>query len=99
VSIPSAPPDGARLSPETRAAAARYLVRTGREDLLVVLGLAVDPVAAEKTALKAQRNVRLGKPKVNCAVCKRRTWDVWDGVCKRPDCGEVGELKRAGGAR
>jgi hypothetical protein len=36
---------------------------------------------------------------VNCTTCKRNMWLVWNGVCKRNDCAEVGERKRAGGAR
>lgn len=40
--------------PETRAAAARYLTRTGNADLLEALGLVVDPVAAERSAAKAR---------------------------------------------
>jgi hypothetical protein len=89
--------------PETRAAAARYIVRK-REDfaeLLMALGLACDPAADEKRMERAMAAIHGSAHRefVNCTTCKRNMWLVWNGVCKRNDCAEVGERKRAGGAR
>ena len=43
--------------PETRAAAVRYLERTGNADVAVILGLVEDPVAAERAREKALRDM------------------------------------------
>ena len=70
---------------ERQAAATSYLTRTGNADLLVILGLAADPEAVTRIAKG------IGTRKYNnCKRCRRRLWQVWDGVCKRPDCEQVG---------
>lgn len=43
--------------PETRAAAVRYLERTGNLDVAMALGLVDDPVAAERARQKALRDI------------------------------------------
>lgn len=73
-----------------KAAATRYLTRTGNADLLPILGLVDDP--------EAVRRIPVGvgvKTYVNCKKCKRRMWQAWDGACKRPDCAEVAERRGA----
>lgn len=90
--------------PGTRAKAIVYLWRTGNLDLLAVLGLAEDPAEVEKRRDRAVAAIHSGgnhhrRKLVSCPTCKRNMWQAWDGVCKRYDCAEVGELKRAGGAR
>lgn len=60
-------------NPETRLAAARYLVRTGNEDLLVILGLAHDP--------QAKRKPGKGLEARPCPACGRQM--PVKGVCRR----------------
>lgn len=67
------------LSPEIRAAAARYLVRSGNADLLVVLGLAHDPAKVRRPPKGAA-----GGSGVFCKACNRVTKP--DGKCRRRDC-------------
>lgn len=43
--------------PETRAAALRYLERTGNLDVATILGLVDDPIAAERAREKALRDM------------------------------------------
>lgn len=90
--------------PGTRAKAIVYLWRTGNLDLLAILGLADDPAAAAKRREMAMAAIHSGGNRNRrrlavCPTCRRNMWQVWNGVCKRADCAEVGELKRAGGDR
>jgi hypothetical protein len=62
--------------PETRAAAASYLWRTGNADLLDVLGLAA---AKEKPKPYIVINGR-----TYCATCRQRAQP--DGICRRATC-------------
>lgn len=74
--------DGAtRNSPETQAAAARYIERTQDEptELLLALGLAVE-VEPEPTAYKVD-----GKGRMRCTTCGRPTRA--DGICRVRKCG------------
>lgn len=59
--------------PATRAAAARYLIRTDNEDLLLILGLTDDPVADERNRARALAEMHGGvlRPEVLCPTCGR----------------------------
>lgn len=76
--------DGSYLTPETRAAAGRYLIRSGNADVLVILGLAHDPEAIKRPGIA---------PGGDCPLCGNRLPS--HGVCRRSGrCREA-----AGGAR
>jgi len=77
--------DRGYLAPETRAAAIRYITRTGNADVLEALGLVADPVAAERTAAKARamfngHNLPPLEPG-RCPVCDHRL--ASHGGCNR----------------
>jgi hypothetical protein len=43
-----------RIQPDDRAAAARYLIRTGNTDVLEVLGLVDPPASAKRTRTRKE---------------------------------------------
>lgn len=62
--------------PETRAAARRYLERSGNADVIAILGL--DDAQPDPPAYESRGG------KLYCRVCERRVQS--DGVCRRADC-------------
>lgn len=85
--------DRGYLPPEIRAAATAYLTRSGNADLLPILGLTPDPVAAEMSAAKAKGMLRgHGLPSARargvCPICQNKL--PGHGVCrKRQACREA----------
>lgn len=69
--------DGVHLAPETQAAAARYLTRTGNADLLLILGLAEDPEAQPMRLPRGLVRQQAGK----CPLCGN--YLPSHGVCRR----------------
>lgn len=67
---------------ETRAAATRYLERSGNADVAAALGLADDELEPEPAAPP--------QPRPSCPRCRKRLRNAWDGVCQRPGCADVG---------
>jgi len=61
--------------PETRAAAVRYLTRTGNADLAEMLGLGDDPEAPKPYVVVHGRSY--------CTTCHQR---IPSGVCYQPEC-------------
>ncbi len=94
--------DRTYLPEATRADAISYLTRTGNADLLEALGLAADPIAAERSAAKgramlyghATGPLPAGETRAGyCVRCNNKL--PGHGVCKRTKrCREA-----AGGAR
>lgn len=89
---------------ETRAAAVRYLKRTGNADVLEALGLVADPVAEERGRAKALaelKNKRMspapGPARAGyCPICQNKL--PGHGVCRRSTrCREVAAQREAGG--
>lgn len=67
---------------ETRAAAARYLERSGNADVAAALGLAEDVPEPEVAAPRRLRP--------HCLRCRMRLRNAWNGVCQRPTCNPAG---------
>ena len=70
--------DRSYLGPETKAAAARYLERTGNADLLPILGLTESPPVVDPGYVTVNG-------RTYCALCRCRV--RVDGVCRREKCG------------
>lgn len=77
------------LDPEVKAAATRFLERSGNADMLIPLGLVDDPIAAERNQAKAAAQMHGKEPKPLptparsgfCPICQNKLPGY--GVCRR----------------